>query len=513
VHASAQVVAGEGGWLPSVTNRLDRPLSGWVCVLGWVASTALFVALLATFAGPSNVDSTESLYSTWAIAHGQIACAYPSASSPVRSRFPQPPIPPVYPLLSGGIAAVAQIGHSQPFPSARALGPDCDHVDGALQAWSVRSGALSPTLWIGCAAWLALMAGVIAWLRVCGRGRSGWEPVTLVVVALLLPVWMTVQSVFHPQDLLALGFALVAMACSMRGRWVAAGVFCALAILSQQFALLVAVPLFVLAPPPARVRFAGAGLLTAAIPVVPLAILTSGNVLHAIALGSGDNPGVGGTVLWELHPNGTGPGAVLLFRVAPLAVSLVLSWWVARRLGRGALNAMPLLSLVAVSLGLRLVFEVSLWTYYYLALAVCLVLLEATRGTIRRWVVAWFAVLTLLICRMSIFPFGVNRWGVYLENDVLPLCIGGLALVGVLLQLSRGADRRNLWPWVAIGAVDLLTRLPGNNSFAAGDVVWFWQVIIVVPGVLLAAAPLRWSFQKPVVTETGVAEPALSPGS
>ena len=33
-------------------------------------------------------------------------------------------------------------------------------------------------------------------------------------------------------------------------------------------------------------------------------------------------------MLWELHPNGTGPGAVLLFRVAPLAVSLVLSWWV-----------------------------------------------------------------------------------------------------------------------------------------------------------------------------------------
>ena len=121
-------------------------------------------------------------------------------------------------------------------------------------------------------------------------------------------------------------------------------------------------------------------------------------------------------MLWELHPNGAGPGAVLLFRVAPLAVSLVLSWWVARRLGRVALDALPLLSLVAVSLGLRLVFEVSLWTYYYLALAVCLVLLEATRGTIRRSVVAWFAVLTLVTCRMSIFPFGVNEWGVYLRD-------------------------------------------------------------------------------------------------
>ena len=80
------------------------------------------------------------------------------------------------------------------------------------------------------------------------------------------------------------------------------------------------------------------------------------------------------------------------------------------------------------------------------------------------------------------------------------------------MQLFRGADRRNLWPWIAIGAVDLLTRLPGNNSFATGDVAWFWQVIIVVPGVLLAAAPLRWSFRQPTVTERGVAEPAPTPG-
>ena len=75
-----------------------------------------------------------------------------------------------------------------------------------------------------------------------GRGSRGWEPATLVVVACLLPVWMCVQSFFHPQDLLAMGLALCAMACACHGRWAGAGVLVALAVLAQQFTLLVAVP-------------------------------------------------------------------------------------------------------------------------------------------------------------------------------------------------------------------------------------------------------------------------------
>ena len=56
------------------------------------------------------------------------------------------------------------------------------------------------------------------------------------------------QGPFHPQDLFAMGFALAAMACVRRSAWAVAGVFIALAVLSQQFAVLVAVPLLVLAP-------------------------------------------------------------------------------------------------------------------------------------------------------------------------------------------------------------------------------------------------------------------------
>ena len=477
-------------WLPKFTHELNRPLSELVCVLGWLASTGLFVALIAVFSGPSHIDTQESVYSTWAIQHGQIACAYPSVSEPN-----EPPVAPLYPLLSGGIAAITQIGHGTPFPTAAALGPGCRKLYPETKGWLIRSGAVVPTTWIGSVCWLALMAGVIAWLRACGRGRRGWELMTLLVVGSLLPVWMCVQTFFHPQDLLALGLALTAMACARRDRWLLAGVLCALAVLSQQFALLVAAPLLVLAPSTKRISYAGAGLLTGAIVVVPLAVMTSGHALRAIALGTGDNPAEGGTVLWETHAYGA--VAVLLFRVAPVAASVVLAWWAARLFGSGALEPVVLMSLISVSLSLRLVFEANLFPYYFMALAVSLVLLEVTRGSIRRSVAAWLIALTLWTCRISVLAFGVNRWGRYLQNDVIPLFVGAAVLLVILTCVLRGGGRRTLWPWVAVAAVDLLTLLPSHNEFTTGRALWFWQVVFVIPGLLLAAEPLYARIREP----------------
>ena len=376
-----------------------------------------------------------------------------------------------------------------PFPSAAALGAHCDREYAALDRWSAHSGALRPTSWIGCVAWLALMAGVVVWLRAAGRGRTGWEPLTLVIVACLLPVWMCVQSYFHPQDLLAMGLGLSAMACGLRGRWMLAGILCALAVLSQQFALLVAAPLFVLAPSTRRVSFAVAGVVTGAIAVLPLAALTSGHALHAIAVGTGDNAAEGGTVFW--HLNLSGVQLVLLSRVAPIAVAVVLSWWVLRRLGPAALEPTSLISVVAVSLGLRLVFEQNLYSYYFMALAVSLVLLDVTRGVLRGTVVAWLAAMTLIICALSLLPFGAVSWGLYWQNDLVPLVLGAVALLVLLAQFLRGKGLRVLGPWIAVAAIDLLLLSSANNPLLQHRFMWFWQVILVVPGILLAFDPLR----------------------
>jgi hypothetical protein len=69
-----------GELLRRLVAMLDRPLaSGW-CVFGWAVASIVFIGLVAILRGPSKVDSIESVYSTWAVANGHLACAYPPGS-------------------------------------------------------------------------------------------------------------------------------------------------------------------------------------------------------------------------------------------------------------------------------------------------------------------------------------------------------------------------------------------------------------------------------------------------
>jgi hypothetical protein len=462
-----------------VKSWLATPLSKWWCAFGWCAATALCVGIVALLGGPSSIDKQESVYGTWAIAHGQMACSYPAVSLPG-----YPPVAPLYLLLSGGISATVNIGHAVPFPSAATLGPGCNKIFTAMDSWSVHSGASGPTLWIGCIGWLTLMVGVVAWLRASGRGRCGWEPATLVFVACLPPVWMCIETVFHPQDLMALGLALCAMACAHRGRWISAGILVALAVFTQQFALLVAAPLLVLAPAKRRIPYAMAALITGAVVAVPLLIVTAGRALRAITIGTGNSPSSGGTVLWQLHLYGA--QAVLLSRVTPILVSVALSWWVLRRLGPGALQPVILTSIVAVSLGLRLAFEQNMFSYYFMALAVSLVLLDAVRGSVRNSTVAWLAAVALVFCLSRGLAWQVPLGLVTL----IPLLIVAPALLVTLFRVLRGSNTRNLLPWLGVAACAFLTWPDHVDPLNLLLLTWFWQVALVIPGIMLAAGVL-----------------------
>jgi len=70
----------------------------------------------------------------------------------------------------------------------------------------------------------------------------------------------------------------------------------------------------------------------------------------------------------------------------------------------------------------------NLFSYYFMVLTVTLVLLEVTRGSIRRTVVAWLAALSVVVCRISVMPFGATTWGTRLQNDFVPIFIGGAAV-------------------------------------------------------------------------------------
>ena len=418
-----------------IGHWLERPLSGWWCGLGWLLASAVFVGLTRLLGGLSQGDALESVLSTWAIAHNHLACAYPATST---ARFPFPLIAPLYPLLSGAIAAVAQIGHGVPFPSQSALGPHCSTAVSAISQWSARADAMSPTIQLGYLGWAVLMAGVVAVLRASGRGRCGWEPVTLILIACVPPMFMTVQRFFHPQDLVAMGLALGGVACARRGWWVWAGVLLGLAVTSQQFALLVLAPLLVAAPAGYRGRFAAAASGAAALIVVPIIAVTSGRAFNAVAIGSGNTPSGGGTVLWELHLHGA--LLVAVSRVLPLALAMALAWWAKRHLGPAVLEPVPLISLVATSLCFRLVFEQNLFGYYFMALAVSLVLLDVLHGRIRGQLVAWLA---LVMLAFDPVPWGSDPlsyrvpiwcWQALLVSGGIALASGPLAT----LRKDRG---------------------------------------------------------------------------
>ena len=56
----------------------SQPLLGWLCALGWCVATSVFIGLVAFLGGPALNDTYQSAFSTWAIAHGQLACAFPA---------------------------------------------------------------------------------------------------------------------------------------------------------------------------------------------------------------------------------------------------------------------------------------------------------------------------------------------------------------------------------------------------------------------------------------------------
>jgi hypothetical protein len=116
------------------------------------------------------------------------------------------------------------------------------------------------------------------------------------------------------------------------------------------------------------------------------------------------------TVLGALHLGG--PLRVGASRELPIVLSMMLAWWAVRRLGPRVLDLIPMLSLVATSLSLRLVFEENLYGYYFMAVAVALLLLDVLRGRLSGFLVGWLAMVALV--------FGPLPWGLGpLSQEVL----------------------------------------------------------------------------------------------
>ena len=470
-----------------------RPLSDGWCVVGWIVATGVFMACVAVPGGPAVGDAFEIIYPTWAVAHGQLVCMYPPhpASVPAFAA-------PVFPLINGAVGFITQIGHGAPFPSGPALGHNCNHAIDAMVRWSEKTGAVFPTLWSACVSWLVLMGGLLSVLRASGRGRTGWEPAALVLVACLPPMWMSIEMYAHPQDIVAMGFSLAALGFALRSRWFGAGVFTAFAVLAQPFGVLVAIPLFVVAPAAQKVRYVVGAVVGVIVIDLPILLLTSGSAAHTVFLGSGNAVGLGTTVLWEIHlPSGV---LVQISRIAPLVACFLVAWFAQRRLGSGVLQPRALVSLVAVCLSLRLVFEDNLYSYYFLALAVILIVVDVVHGHIRQTVVAWLIMVSLVYSEPVIFVWR-HSW----DQDArhwLPVVVMAVALLLIIRDVLRHAVGWNVFMWAATVVTTLVVWPQSNDPFNRHPSEWVWQVVLVSIGVVLAVGPL-WA----IIRERAATQP------
>ena len=421
---------------------LDRPLSNTSCAIGWIVASTVFILFTRLAGGVTTADAFVSVNSSLAIAHGHLSCAYPPQSTVGGN----PLAPPLYPLISGGLAALFRIGHSLPFPNAALLGPHCSNAVTAIGRWIVPTGADFTVVILGYVGWFALAAGIVVLMRASGCGRSVREAATLMAVACAPPVIMCLNEYFHPQDLIALGLALAAVGSVMRQRWMVAGVLLALAFTSQQFALLVVVPLVVALPLRASKRLV-VGFLAAAVFIdAPVLLLTSGRALKAIFVGTGVNT-KRATLLVLTHLDGNTLYAVS--RTVPIILAVALALWTRRRIAAPTVDAVVLLSLVAMSMTFRLVFEVNLWGYYFMAVTVVLIVRQAVQRRISWPFVLWLAIVTYaaidggLANRPALAPWPMSIWQVILVPWALALSFEPLR--SLLLQRRSppiGSDLR-----------------------------------------------------------------------
>jgi hypothetical protein len=399
---------------------------------------------------------------------------------------------PLYPLISSAGAALLRIGHSVAFPTQSQLGPSCADAIVKFFNWSANSSAILPTVRLSYLVWPILLAGIVALVRASGRGKTGWEPLALLLVACTPPVLMCITFYFHPEDILALALALCSVAAVLWRRWNWAGIFLGLACCAQPFALLVGGALLIVAPGRNRIRFAASSLIAAAVIDVPIIIATSGRALKLIVLGSSRvgiiDRSTGGTVLWETHWHGF--TLFLCSRIAPIAASMLVAWWAARKLGPRVLNPIPLVALITCALTFRLVFEENLFGYYFMAVSVTLILIEVVRGRFRGTVAAWVA-LEIIAFNPVHEGFFSNLTGHTLDLFwAVPIIVLSLVVASVIVDAFYHRVRLYKLLWIVVACLTGESKLWGDSNPIWTVPHWLWQVILVPIALGLALKPL-----------------------
>jgi hypothetical protein len=214
-------------------------------------------------------------------------------------------------------------------------------------------------------------------------------------------------------------------------------------------------------------------------------------------------------VLFASHLRGV--ELFVVARALPVVFAVVISVWARKRLGENVLEMGTLLSLLATTLGLRLLFEENLYGYYFMAMTVTLVCVEGVRHKMSGRVLTWIGLIMVGFTPIPWFVF--LRWesrGLNLYMT-LPVLFEAIAVISFVLRARRHQYR---WYLVAASIVVALTCFPplyGNQWSIHSGPVWIWQIILVPTGLYLASDELRTSIRNRRVSDVSNGE--LRPNS
>jgi hypothetical protein len=262
-----------------------------------------------------------------------------------------------------------------------------------------------------------------------------------------------------------------------------------LAVATQQFSLLVLVPLFVVAPHTGRWRLTGAAVGGWLLVALPFLSTNWTGAWDALIFGTGNWTTYGGTVLWEMGLRGH--GMLFASRVLPILVAWGFAWWVKRRFADRVFEPAILLSMLTITLSLRLVFEQGIFGYKFLAMTVMLILLSVARGRELGKLVVWIVLVSLAWNPIPYgFAFNSRSWG-YDVGAALPALAVGAAVAVIAWDATHHRVR---WYLVAalVVAVCAFANWPpwALTPVRAPMPRWLWQVILLSSGIALAAEPL-----------------------
>ena len=179
--------------------RLDQPRSEWWCGLGWCASTAVFFFLVQLLGGPTRGDAVDFGHHHLGHCSRAAAVRLPQGTAAHCSRLP---------------VSLGRGGGDRPRRAAQ-----CGSPPGRLWGRAVTrrsrpspDGRYEPTLCRGrCGS--ATSGGSCSPPASCSScvraaaGNADGSSSRSLVVACLPPVWMCIETFFHPEDLVALGLA------------------------------------------------------------------------------------------------------------------------------------------------------------------------------------------------------------------------------------------------------------------------------------------------------------------